>query len=169
MMQFCVAIFYLVYFELNYLISPTPGLHCLAPPYPLLFFIYLFLKFIYLFMAALGLRCCAQAFLQLWRAGATLRCGVQASHCGGFSCSGARALECRLSSRGTRAQLLRGMWNLPGPGLEPVSPALADGFSTTAPPGKPHPPLLNLNSSPVYPPATLLSFSSWNMSIPFLP
>ena len=29
------------------------------------------------------------------------------------------------------------MWDLPGPGLEPVSPALADGFSTTAPPGKP--------------------------------
>ena len=29
------------------------------------------------------------------------------------------------------------MWDLPGPGLEPVSPALADGFLTTAPPGKP--------------------------------
>ena len=28
------------------------------------------------------------------------------------------------------------MWDLPGPGLEPVSPALAGGFSTTAPPGK---------------------------------
>ena len=29
------------------------------------------------------------------------------------------------------------MWGLPGPGLEPVSPALAGGFLTTAPPGKP--------------------------------
>ena len=29
------------------------------------------------------------------------------------------------------------MWDLPWPGLEPVSPALADGFLTTAPPGKP--------------------------------
>ena len=29
------------------------------------------------------------------------------------------------------------MWDLPGPGIEPVSPALAGGFSTTAPPGKP--------------------------------
>ena len=29
------------------------------------------------------------------------------------------------------------MWDLPGPGLEPVSPALASGFSTIAPPGKP--------------------------------
>ena len=29
------------------------------------------------------------------------------------------------------------MWDLPGPGLEPVSPALAGGFLTTAPPEKP--------------------------------
>ena len=29
------------------------------------------------------------------------------------------------------------MWDLPGPGLEPVSPALAGGFSTSAPPGEP--------------------------------
>ena len=28
------------------------------------------------------------------------------------------------------------MWDLPGPGLEPVTPALAGGFLTTAPPGK---------------------------------
>ena len=28
------------------------------------------------------------------------------------------------------------MWSLPGPGLEPVSPALAGGFLTPAPPGK---------------------------------
>ena len=30
-------------------------------------------------------------FLQLRRAGAALHCGAQASHCGGFSCSGAQA------------------------------------------------------------------------------
>ena len=29
------------------------------------------------------------------------------------------------------------MWDLPGLGLKPVSPALAGGFLTTAPPGKP--------------------------------
>ena len=29
------------------------------------------------------------------------------------------------------------MWDLPGPGLEPVSPASAGRLSTTAPPGKP--------------------------------
>ena len=43
----------------------------------------------------------------------------------------------RLSSCGARAQLLRGMRDLPRPGLKPVSPALAGRFSTTAPPGKP--------------------------------
>ena len=54
----------------------------------------------------------------------------------GFSSCGSHAAEHRLSSCGARAQLLRGMWALPGPGLEPVSPALAGGFLTTAPPGK---------------------------------
>ncbi|KAJ8791703.1 hypothetical protein J1605_020425 [Eschrichtius robustus] len=42
----------------------------------------------------------------------------------------------RLSSCGLWARLLCGMWDLPRPGLEPVSPALAGGFLTTAPPGK---------------------------------
>ena len=43
----------------------------------------------------------------------------------------------RLSSCVSRAQLLRGMWDPPRPGLEPMYPALAGRFSTTAPPGKP--------------------------------
>ena len=30
------------------------------------------------------------------------------------------------------------MWDLPGPGLEPVPPALAGGRLTPAPPGKPY-------------------------------
>ena len=51
--------------------------------------------------------------------------------------AGHRLQTRRLSSCGSRAQLLRGMWDLPRPGLEPVSPALAGWFSTTAPPGKP--------------------------------
>ena len=29
------------------------------------------------------------------------------------------------------------MWDLPGPGLEPVYPALVGGFLTTVPPGEP--------------------------------
>ena len=43
----------------------------------------------------------------------------------------------RLSNCGSRAQLLRGLWDSPRPGLEPVPPALAGRLSTTAPPGKP--------------------------------
>ena len=56
----------------------------------------------------------------------------------GFSSCGSWALERRLSSCGAQAQLLRGMWDLHRRALEPVSPALAGGFLTTAPPGKPY-------------------------------
>ena len=40
------------------------------------------------------------------------------------------------SSCSTRARLLRGMWDLPRSGAEPESPALAEQFLPTAPPGK---------------------------------
>ena len=40
------------------------------------------------------------------------------------------------SSSGAQTELLHGMWNLPGAGMEPVSPALAGGFLTTGPPGE---------------------------------
>ena len=68
--------------------------------------------------------------------------GHSSSQCAGLSLSRPLVAEhrlqtCRLSSCGSRAQLLRGIWDLPRPGLEPVSPALAGRFSTTAPPGKP--------------------------------
>ena len=36
------------------------------------------------------------------------------------------------------------MWDLPGPGLEPVRPALAGRFLTTAPPEKSYPKVLTL-------------------------
>ena len=120
--------------------------------------IFLKINFIYfiLFFGCIGSSLLHPGFLQLQQTGATLRCGVRASHCGGFSCCGARALgtqasvvvarglnscgfwalERRLSSRGAQAQLLRGMRDLPRPWLEPLSPALAGGFLTTAPPGK---------------------------------
>ena len=53
-----------------------------------------------------------------------------------------------LSNCGPRAQPLRGMWDPTRPGLEPVSSALAGRFSTTVPPGKPHPHCLNGCFSP---------------------
>ena len=104
-----------------------------------------FLNYLFTF-GCIGSSLLHVGFLQLRRAGATLGCGVRAPHCGGFSCCGARALERRLSSCGTWAQLFCGMWDLPGPGLEPMSPALAGGFLTTAPPGKPFPFVLNLRN-----------------------
>ena len=68
--------------------------------------------------------------------------GHSSSRCAGLSLSRPLVAEHRLqtrrlSSRGSRAQPLHGMWDLPRPGLEPVSPALAGRLSTTAPPGKP--------------------------------
>ena len=36
------------------------------------------------------------------------------------------------------------MWDLPVPGLKPVSPELAGGFLTTAPPGKPNQTVVDL-------------------------
>ena len=131
--------------------SPQKKSHKMKQNHSYIYFLNLFL-----FLAVLGLRCCVWAFLQLQRAGATLRCSARASHCGGFTCCGARALgaqasvavargisscgswalECRLSSCDARAQLLCGMWDLPGPGLEPVSPASAGRFLTTVPPEK---------------------------------
>ena len=79
-------------------------------------------------VAARGLRSCGMQALEH---------AVSVAVACGLSSCGSRALECRLSSCGARAQLLRGMWDLPGPGIEPMSPELAGGFLTTAPPGKP--------------------------------
>ena len=59
-----------------------------------------------------------------------------ASHCSGFSrCrAGSRCVD--FSSCGTWAQLPRGIWNLPRPGIKPMPPALAGRFLPTTPPGK---------------------------------
>ena len=52
------------------------------------------------------------------------------------SVCGSQALELRLSSCGTQAYLLCGMWDLPTPGIKPKSPLLAGKFLSTMPPGK---------------------------------
>ena len=100
-------------------------------------FFFLIYLFIYLFLAVLGLRFCVRAFSSCGERGPlfiavrgplTIAASLVAEH---------KLQMRRLSSCGSRAQLLCGMWDLPRPGLEPVSPALAGGFSTTAPPGKP--------------------------------
>ena len=63
-------------------------------------------------------------------------CGAWAFHCDGFFCCRVQALEHRLNSCDTQFLLLLDMWNLPEPGIEPQSPALAGEFFTTKPPGK---------------------------------
>ena len=63
-------------------------------------------------MAALGLRCCVQAFSSCSEQGATLGCGARASHCGGFSCCGAQALSARASVVAARGLSSCGWWAL---------------------------------------------------------
>ena len=105
-------------------------------------------KFIYLFLAVLGLCCCARAFSSCGKWGLLFvvvrrllvgvapgtRASLVVAH--GLSSCGLQTPEHRLSSCGAWVLLLRGMWNLPGSGLEPVSSVLAGGFLTTVPPGK---------------------------------
>uniref|UniRef100_A0A8C6BW04 Uncharacterized protein n=1 Tax=Monodon monoceros TaxID=40151 RepID=A0A8C6BW04_MONMO len=62
---------------------------------------------------------------------------MRVSHCCGLSRCGAQALDAQAQWPWLTVQPLRGMWDLPGPGHEPMSPASAGGLSTTAPPGKP--------------------------------
>ena len=85
----------------------------------------------------LGLRFCARAFSSCGERG-PLFIAVRGPLTTTASLAADHRLQTRgLSSCGSRAQLLCGMWDPPRPGLEPVSPALAGRLSTTAPPGKP--------------------------------
>ena len=108
---------------------------------PLFFFFFLInlFYFIYLFLAVLGLHFCARAFSSCGEWG-PLFIAVR----GPLSIAACLVVEHRLQTRrlsscGSQAQLPHGMWDLPRPGLEPVSPALAGRFSTTAHQGSPLP------------------------------
>ena len=102
------------------------------------FFKLFFNLFIYLFIfGRVGSSFLCEGFLWLWQAGATLHRGRGPLTVAASLVAEHRLQMRRLSNCGSWAQLLRGMWDLPRPGLEPVSPALAGRFSTTAPPGKP--------------------------------
>ena len=63
------------------------------------FFFFLINLFIYFWLCWVFVAACG---LSPVVAGATLRCSWQASHCGGFFCCRARALQCRLSRCGAR-------------------------------------------------------------------
>ena len=107
-------------------------------------------------MAVLGLHCCRPAFSSGGKQGLSLvgvlgfliavaplvveqgrqSCGPSEAVACGFSGCGSWALEHRLGSCGTRTSVLCSMWDLPGPGIEPMSSTSAGGFLTTGPPGK---------------------------------
>ena len=82
-------------------------------------------------MRGLSLVAASRGYSSLWCTGFSLSWLLlllnMGSRCSGFS-SVAHGLSCSAACG-----------NLPGPGLEPVSPALAGGFLTTVPPGKPYP------------------------------
>ena len=112
--------------------------------------------YFFFFFAVLGLCCGTQAFSSGSESGLHSNCSWWVSPGSGFSCYRAwalcvqasavavrriccfspRALKCGLSSCGTWAQLLWSMWDLPRPGIKPVSPELPGGFLTTGPPEK---------------------------------
>ena len=115
--------------------APILSIHWLS------FFFFFFLRnsrsFIYLFMTVLSLRFCARALSSRGKRGPLLIAARGPLTIAASPAAEHRLQTRRLSNCGSRAQSLRGMWDPPRPGLEPVFPALAGRLSTTAPPGKP--------------------------------
>ena len=91
------------------------------------FFLVFYLFYIYLWLHRIFVAACG---LQLWRVVVAFHCGVQAFHCGGFSCCGTWALS--------RLVGLIAPWHVESsqPGIKPMFPTLAGGFLTTGLPGK---------------------------------
>ena len=117
-------------------------------------------------MAVLGLRFCARAFSSCgkWaplfiavRGPLTITASLVAEH---------RLQTRRLSNCGSRAQLLRGVWDLPRPGLEPTRQVLNHCATREAPPGR------FLTTAPLgKPPCLFFSMSSnilYNLFILFI-
>ena len=100
----------------------------------------------FLFSACAGSSSLHGLSLVVVRRGSSVVGNARASPCSGFSWYTAQALGAqasvvathKLSSCGPWAQLLWGMWNLPGPGIEPMYHALAGEFLSAVPPGKPY-------------------------------
>ena len=115
-------------------------------------FLFLMYNLIYLFMAVLGLAA-VWAPLQLWQMGAPLQlCGLliagaplvagrrlQGMCAAVVAACGLQSTDSVVVAHRLRAQLLCSTWDLPRSRIKPVSPALAGGFLSTEPPGKPAP------------------------------
>ena len=129
------------------------GSCCLYSSFPLSFFFFFFLCFFVFFLFLFFFfKLLFILFIYFWLcwvfvsvrglSPAAASGGHSPSRCAGLSPSRPLLLPVRLQTRrlsscGSRAQLLRGTWDPPRPGLEPVCPASAGRLSTTAPPGKP--------------------------------
>ena len=117
-----------------------------------MFFVFFFFKkFTFLFIDWLIGWLLCWVFVSVWGLSLVVASGDHSSsRCAGLSLSRPLLLRSTGSRRagsvicGSRAQLLHGMWDLPRPGHEPMSPALAGRLPTTAPPGKPY---MNVYSS----------------------
>ena len=109
---------------------------------------YFWLRWVFVAAHRLSLVAVSGGYSSLQCAGFSLRWLLllwsMGSRHAGFSSCGTWAQQLWLASSRVQAQqlwhmglvALRGMWELPGPGIEPMCPALAGGFLTTAPPGK---------------------------------
>ena len=75
----------------------------------------------FFFLAVLGLRFCARAFSSCGERGPLFIAVCRPLAVAASPVVEHRLQTRRLSSRGSRAWWLRGMWDLPRPGLEPVS------------------------------------------------
>ena len=103
-------------------------------------FVLFWLRWVFVAAHGLSLVAASGGYSSLRCAGLSLRWPLPLQSMGsrhaGFSSCGSRAPELRLNCSAW-AQLLCSTWDLPRPGLEPVSSVLAGRLLTTAPPGKP--------------------------------
>ena len=112
--------------------------------YFLMLFLSAYILFIYVCMYVCMYVWLCWVFVSVWGLSLVVASGGHSSsRCADLSLSRPLVAKHRLQTRrlsncGSRAELLRGMWDPPRPGLEPASPALAGRLSTTAPPGKPY-------------------------------
>ena len=88
-----------------------------------MYFLFLIIYFIYFWLHWVFVAVCGPSSRVMV---VSYACGAWASHCGGFLCCGAQSRgiglsSCirSLSSYSVLAELLCGMWNLPGPGINP--------------------------------------------------
>ena len=81
-----------------------------------------------------GFSGCSTRAQYLWPVGSRMQASIAVAQ--GLISRDWWALEPRLSSCGVQALVACGPWNLPRPRIEPMSPALVDGFLSTVPPGK---------------------------------